>query len=212
MGDFIVGISGPAKNLMAQFKYSFKFTIISIIFIVPLNQSLALLQYEYGDEIRFTKKELQGLEVVKQAEKELQSLSSAIIAGNSQFSSSLSKIKNAEEIYQSPAVAKRRSNYQNSLSQGNLAVSMTALIAYLQTVADQSNLELDLELDTSYLVTTLVQTLPLAQEQLVATATLAKQVTETGSFTPETYIGLSNANQKLPLMIQNVSQSIEVSL
>lgn len=212
MGDFIVGISGPAKQLMAQFRYSVKFTIISLIFIVPLILSLALLQYEYGDEIRFTKKELQGLKIIVQAENELQLLSTSAISGDTQFSSKLSAIAGTEEIAESASVKNQLNNYRNSLSGSSLEVSMAALISYLQTVADQSNLELDLELDTSYLVTTLVQTLPQAQEQLVMTAALAKQVTETGSFTPDTYIGLSNANQKLPLMIQNVEQSIGVSL
>lgn len=212
MGDFIVGISGPAKQLMGQFKYSFKFTIVSLIFIVPLILSLALLQYEYGDEIRFTKKELQGLEIIVQAENELQLLAAAAISGESTFDSKLRAIEGTEDIAETSSVSQQLRSYRNSLTEGNLEISIAALISYLQAVADQSNLELDLELDTSYLVTTLVQTLPQAQEQLVMTAALAKQVTEAGSFTPDTYIGLSNANQKLPLMIQNVQQSIGVSL
>jgi hypothetical protein len=39
------------------------------------------LQYEYGEEIRFTKKEQQGLELVKIAQNELLVLVSTIING-----------------------------------------------------------------------------------------------------------------------------------
>ena len=79
-------------------------------------------------------------------------------------------------------------------------------------MADHSNLELDLALSTSYLVTTLVETLPQAQAQLAKTAQLGRAVLASGSFTPETYIALSGANQKLSLAIMNVDESIQVSL
>ena len=64
MESFLGGFSAPAKNLMAQFRYSVKFTIISLIFLIPLVLSLVLLQWEYGDEIRFTQKEAMGLETI----------------------------------------------------------------------------------------------------------------------------------------------------
>jgi methyl-accepting chemotaxis protein len=212
MRDFIAGICGPAKGLMAQFKYSIKFTVVSLIFLVPLILSLALLQYEYGDDIRFTRKELHGLEVIKQADQEMLLLANAKIRGLSSFSSKLSIDGKAYKEFANPQVSERFMAYKNSLSHDDLDVSFSALLSFVQSVADHSNLELDLELDTSYLVTTLVQTLPQAQQQLVATAAIARQVTEDGSFTPDTYISLSNANQKLPLVIANIQQSIGVSL
>ncbi|WP_293748198.1 methyl-accepting chemotaxis protein [uncultured Paraglaciecola sp.] len=81
----------------------------------------------------------------------------------------------------------------------------------MQNIADHSNLELDLALDTSYLVTTLVRRLPTLQLQFAQTLSLARQVTQEGSFTPDTYIALSGANQKLPLMIDQTEQSLQVS-
>lgn len=212
MGDFIAGLCGPAKGLMAQFKYSVKFTLVSLIFLVPLILSLALLQYEYGDDIRFTRKELHGLEVIKQADKELLLLANAKIRGESSFSSKFSVDSEAYQAFSNPQVSERFAAYKNSLKQDDLNISFTELLSFIQSVADHSNLELDLELDTSYLVTTLVQTLPQAQQQLVTTAAVARQVTEDGSFTPDTYISLSNSNQKLPLVISNIQQSIGVSL
>lgn len=212
MGDFIVGLCGPAKGLMAQFKYSVKFTLISFIFLVPLLLSLALLLYEYGDDIRFTRTELQGLHVIKQTKQEMLSLTSAMIRQQSSFASTLSVDSDEFRGFANAQVSKRFSEYKATIEQGDLDQSLGALLVFMQSVADHSNLELDLALDTSYLVTTLVQTLPQAQQQLVTTAMVAKQVTEAGKFSPDTYIGLSNANQKLPLMIANIQQSVGVSL
>ena len=212
MGSFISGISSPAKMLMAQFRYSIKFTIISVIFIVPLIISLAFLQYEFGDEIRFTRKELQGIESLRLVGQEQKALAEAVISDRTQFDP---KVKSGNPQFtqlESDVVNRKLSDYQSSLQDGDLEASFSQLLTLGQSVADYSNLELDLALDTSYLITTLVQTLPQTQAQLLMTASIARQVAENGSFTPDTYISLSNANQKLPLMISNTQDSIDVSL
>ena len=213
MGEFISGVCNPAKSLMSQFSYSLKFTIVSLIIIIPLILSLVLLQYEYGDEIRFTRKEQSGLEFIQIGQSEQLNLASAIINAKSSGSikSRLSSQQgNITQTFAAP-VSKALNNYLQSLSKGDLENSYQQLSSFMQSVADHSNLELDLALDTSYLVTTLVQRLPAVQEQLATTANLARQVTDAGSFTPDTYIALSNANQKLPLVIAQAEQSLEVS-
>ncbi|MDC0603583.1 methyl-accepting chemotaxis protein, partial [Aliiglaciecola sp.] len=210
MGNWLVSLCAPAKQLMAQFSYSIKFIVVSLIFIVPLILSLALLQYEYGEEIRFTEKEIEGLQIVNKTSVENKSLAEALINGQD-FSSQL--INNTDfGVLSSNAIDKRLVSYKRSFEQQDLNQSFAALIQVTQSVADYSNLELDLALSTSYLVTTLVETLPQAQAQLAKTAQLGRAVLESGSFTPETYIGLSGANQKLSLAIMNVDESIRVSL
>lgn len=212
MGEMLVSLCAPAKRLMAQFNYSVKFILISIIFIVPLVLSLALLQFEYSEEIRFTEKELEGLELVNQISVEQRKLAEALINGSSNFSSGLSSITQQLSELDAQPVSSRLNRYQQSLTQQDRNTSFSALIALNQSIADYSNLELDLELATSYLVTTLVETLPQAQAQVAKTADLARVVLNSGSFTPDTYIDLSNANQKLSLMIMNVDESLAVSL
>lgn len=113
--------------------------------------------------------------------------------------------------HRSSAIQLAYQNYKRAISAEDDSAT-SALSRLLQTVADQTNLELDQSLDSSYLITALVSTIPQLQEQLVTTAQIARQVLDNGSFTPDTYIGLSNANQKLPLLIENVSQSINVAL
>lgn len=212
MGAFLTGISGPAKTMMAQFRYSLKFTLVSLIFLVPLVLSLVLLQYEYREDIRFTREELRGLKLIEASKSEQMQLANAIIRGESSFDSSLNARSKDYQAISSDKLGVSLRAYQTALSEDSLTTSFMRLLSHLQTVADYSNLELDLELDTSYLVTTLVQTLPQVQQQLAITASVARQVTDAGQFTPDTYISLSNDNQKLPLMISNVDQSIGVSL
>ena len=212
MGSFISSISHPAKSLMAQFRYSVKFTIISVIFIVPLIISLAFLQYEFGDEIRFTRKELQGVELLTSVVQEQKALADGAISDSRQFSSRLTSVNEKIKALESSSVNNKLSSYQTVVTEGNLETAFESLFMLGQSVADHSNLELDLALDTSYLITTLVQTLPQTQSQLLKTASIAREVAQSGSFTPDTYINLSNANQKLPLMISNTQESIGVSL
>ena len=56
MGNWLVSLCAPAKQLMAQFSYSIKFIVVSLIFIVPLILSLALLQYETGKRYALQRK------------------------------------------------------------------------------------------------------------------------------------------------------------
>lgn len=213
MGDLIIAISRPASALMAQFKYSVKFTIISLIFIIPLLLSVFLLQYEYGSTIRFTNKELGGLQLIQRTQNEQLQIASSLIRSRTEdvsFESSLNGMASSLRELESRPL---NSIFQNYLSNTDSALDMKfmALTQLRQGIADYSNLELDLALDTSYLVTTLIQTLPDLLKQLAMTASLAAEVTQSGSFTPDTYIALSNVNQALPSKIEAALHSMSVS-
>jgi methyl-accepting chemotaxis protein len=214
MGDFIRRVCGPAKTLMSQFSYSVKFTIVSVIMISPLIVSLIFLQYEYGDEIRFTKKEQKGLELIEIAQNDLLALASEVINGQvkSASNSKLNHLKNSISKEFDPAISETLSDYLSGRESNRPDANYSQLSKSMQTIADYSNLELDLALDTSYLVTTVVKRLPALQFQVADTLNLARQVTKAGSFTPESYIALSNANQKLPLIIEQTASSLSVSM
>jgi methyl-accepting chemotaxis protein len=213
MSEFIRGICGPAKSLMSQFSYLVKFSVVSIIIISPLIVSLFFLQYEYGEEIRFTKKEQQGLELVKTAQNELLVLASAIIKGqtNSAFNSKFTNLEKDISSLFGASVSQSVTAYLKTTTENSPKASFQQLAGLMQNIADHSNLELDLALDTSYLVTTLVRRLPALQLQVAQALSVARQVTEAGSFTPDSYIALSAANQKLPMMISQTQQSLQVS-
>ncbi|MFT6778299.1 MAG: methyl-accepting chemotaxis protein [Paraglaciecola sp.] len=213
MGEFIRGICGPAKSLMSQFSYLVKFSVVSLIIISPLIVSLFFLQYEYGEEIRFTKKEQQGLELIKTAQNELLVLASAIIKGqtNSTFNSKFANLEKELSSQFGASVSQSVTAYLKASRGNSPKASFQQLAGLMQNIADHSNLELDLALDTSYLVTILVRRLPALQLQVAQALSVARQVTQTGSFTPDSYIALSAANQKLPMMISQTQQSLQVS-
>jgi methyl-accepting chemotaxis protein len=171
------------------------------------------LQYEYGEEILFTKKEQQGLELVKIAQNELLILASDIIneQTNSAFSSKFAHLEKELSSQLGASVPEGVAAYLKASRGDSPTASFPKLAVLIQNIADHSNLELELALDTSYLVTTLVRRLPALQLQVAQTLSVARQVTLAGSFTPDTYIALSAANQKLPLMITQTRQSLQVS-
>ncbi|MGJ8679178.1 methyl-accepting chemotaxis protein [Paraglaciecola sp.] len=214
MSQLISKICNPAKLLMAQFDYSTKFILLCVIMISPLVVSLAFLNYEYGDEIRFTEKEKIGLNIINSSQRDLFVIADRVMTGSGQSlpSSQLKQLDNEIQIGVGSDVSASLASYYESITLDDPVISFDRLAKFMKEVADYSNLELDLSLDTSYLVTTLVKGLPDLQLQLAKTLNLSLQVTEVGSFTPETYIALSNANQKLPLSIENTGQNLGVSL
>ena len=210
MAGMIANLSSPAQALMSNLRFSAKFSLLSIIFLAPLVLSLILLRTEYSNDINFSETEKVGLQYVSEIQKEQLALATALIKGED-FSSRLRLDLEQVDSDRAAIIEAAYQSYRRSISPAGEA-SMMAISQLSQTVADQTNLELDQSLDSSYLVTTLVNTIPQLQQQLVVTAQTAREVLENGSFTPDTYIGLSNANQKLPLLIENVNASINVSL
>ena len=213
MSEFLANICKLAKSLMSKFNYSVKFALVSIIIIAPLIVSLFFLQYEYGEEIRFTKKEQQGLALINMAQADLLMLANNIISPDaaSTLSSQFSEVEKEMLAKLNMPTSSTLQDYLEKLSAGAPQSSFHHLSQVMQGIADYSNLELDLALDTSYLVTTLVKRLPELQLQVAETLSLARQVTQTGKFTPDTYIALSAANQKLPLLIEHTKSSLQVS-
>lgn len=209
MVGLIITLSSPALGLMSQLKFSAKFTLVSIIFVIPLLLSLSLLQREYRQDIEFSETEKVGLSLIAEAQKEQLQLATSLIQGKAHSGSFRLELNGLPEHQQS-IINASLTTYKSQLNAEPMS-GLGALSAVLQTVADRTNLELDTSLDSRYLVTSLVDSLPKLQEQLVMTAALARQVLENGNFTPDTYIALSNANQKLPLLIDNLSRNVLVS-
>ncbi|WP_100644082.1 methyl-accepting chemotaxis protein [Alteromonas facilis] len=210
MTGFIYQISKPAQYLMSSLKFPSKFALVSLIFLLPLLLSLVLLQTEYSQDIAFSRAEKQGVTLLSTIQKEQQRLAASLIAQqpySSSFSLALADIEQAS----AKQIASALSQYNKSVQIGddNVMVMMNQLT---QTVADRTHLELDPSLDSRYLITALVDNVPTLQAQIVSVASVASIVLDAGSFTPDSYIALSNANQKLPLLIEHLDRSISVSL
>jgi len=198
-----------AQSVMAQFRYSTKFIIISIIFIVPLCLSLFTLLLELNKTTDFIEVETQGARALAIVEQEKQTASQAVVMATSHTSQlAMELIKTAITSVRSQDIL---STYNNLGATQNSLTPFELLSELSQSIANDKNLELDQHLDSSYLITTLVHSLPQVHQQFLMTLLTAQQVVNSGSFTPDTYIGLSNANQKMVLLIDNVDASIQVS-
>lgn len=211
MFGWVNRVCGPARFLMAHLRYSVKFILVSFIIITPLIVSLLFLNFEYREDIQFTKKEQQGLELISNAQNELLVLATSIMQGQEKtdFSSLLSNSELSARM--GGDVPDKMSKYLKLLKNNDSHASYEALTKFMKSVADYSNLELDLSLDTSYLITTIVKGLPELQLQVSETVNFSRLVTEQGRFTPDSYIALSNANQKLPVLLGGVKRNLAVS-
>lgn len=204
------GIGSIAQSVMAKFRYSVKFIIISVIFIVPLIVALFTLMLELNKTSEFLKTEQRGAFAIELIEQEKAKLSTALIK-QSRFDSNLS-INAFDAINLSTEDQQQLAQYIDNDNKQSTIERYNFLIAFNQSIAKQNNLELDQYLDTNFLIATLVHELPQVHQQLLITQSAAKQVFDEGGFTPDSYIALSNSNQKMSLLIDNVQRSIDTSL
>jgi methyl-accepting chemotaxis protein len=204
--------------------------IVSIIFLIPLAVTQVMLYIELTESIDFTEKELSGLTVVSkvwQSVVPLTELQSQIGAGaQNRNLASLEKKTTAAfsqlELLPSPMMASQQlADSQNKLMKARRSITsqdreqvgalIKSLLEYQKSVANNSNLALDLSLDTSQLIKFLVSEGPLLLSQVSNVNQEAAAISASGSFTPQSYTSLSNSVGLLPERLMNVQSVIELS-
>jgi methyl-accepting chemotaxis protein len=220
----------PATRIMGNRRYSAKFIIVSFIFLIPLVVTQAILFIELTDSIRFTKKELAGVQVVSNVWHTmvpLTELNSQVGAGidDGNFSSLETKTANGLnkvlDLPESVVESSGLTNVKNQLSKASntvksrdaekLAELMTLLLDYQKSVANNTNLSLDLSLDSSQLIKFLVFEGPLLLSQLSNVELEAATVAAKGSFTAASFTSLSNSVGLIPERLMNAQSVIELS-
>lgn len=81
----------------------------------------------------------------------------------------------------------------------------------LESISIQSSLAIIDNLSSTYLNRALVESLPKLIEQTRLASEQASTVINAGSFTPDTYIALSNANKSLPFAASELVQKVQVA-
>lgn len=81
----------------------------------------------------------------------------------------------------------------------------------LESISIQSSLAIIDNLSSTYLNRALVESLPKLIEQTRLASEQASTVINAGSFTPDTYIALSNANKSLPFAVSELVQKVQVA-
>jgi len=102
---------------------------------------------------------------------------------------------------QAQVIAKRAGYQINDQSAGKV----------LESISIQSYLAIVDNLPSAYLNRALVESLPKLIQQTRIASEQAREVINTGSFTPDSYIALSNANKSLPFALDELVQKLNVA-
>ncbi|MFT4925382.1 MAG: methyl-accepting chemotaxis protein [Phenylobacterium sp.] len=229
--SLLSNICRPATRMIGSFRYSVKFLVVSAIFVIPLVITQVMLFIELTNSIRFTQKELTGLVMVDKVWKGVVSvaeLQSQIAAntGDSEINQQQKKARSAveqllilpDDIQPSAQLAQihRKLSTQRSdlgsTDQAKLSELMTLLLNYQKALANNSNLSLDLSIDTSQLIKFLVSDGPLLVAQLSNVNQEAEAVAASGSFTPDSYTSLASSVGLIPERLRNAQDTISLSL
>lgn len=196
----------PAMYLMNQLKYPQKFALISCIFVIPLSLVMYLLLSEVQDRVNFAHKEMLGNSYLRplhqlsqhlpeyqlllnRANPSQQSLESTQI--QTQIDRDLESIQNVDQDLGKTLLSTDRfqalvqtwqvlRHQGNSSTPENRATDYQQLIRQLENlrlqVGDQSNLILDPDLDTYYLMDATLLRLPKMQQTLADIRLISQQV------------------------------------
>lgn len=221
-------LAAPATQMIGNLRYSGKFILVSAIFLIPLLLSQVLLNVELSQKTAFTKKELIGFKTVGQLWQSYFAIAEVAIQRGAnkdidqqaaqrvltQLQASINQSRDDDTTHMVGGLADKLlplAREVSTLEQGQMVELMQLEADFLQVVANQTNLELDQELASSNLIKVLVGEGPELVSQLTQVSQLAAAVASNGSFTPDSYIALSNANELLPARLLAVSNSVETS-
>jgi signal transduction histidine kinase/HPt (histidine-containing phosphotransfer) domain-containing protein len=157
----------PGVALMNRLRYPQKFALVSLVFLIPLGLMIYLWLAEIGERLDFARKERAGLEYVVALRRLLEPLALATpaVAGAARevddVDVRLGTELRATEAWQ----GLRRKLTEPAVGQAARIADTVQLMAY---VGDASNLILDPDLDTYYLMDATVTLLPALVGQLSA--------------------------------------------
>ena len=220
----------PATSFIGARSYSLKFAIISVIFLIPLLLTQVLLYVELTESIGFTRKEQYGAEQITRSWRFASDLGLlhaqlSVDPDNSNIGTleqnavkSLDRLLQMPDFEESEDLVRKKSDL--SKAKNNLTSKDTdqvddlkpLLMAYQKAVANSTNLSLDLSLDSSQLIKFVVNAGPALFEQVTTVNQMAAAVAATGSFTPDSYTGLSKSLGLIPERLSNVRGVVEFSI
>jgi signal transduction histidine kinase/DNA-binding NarL/FixJ family response regulator len=171
----------PAVRLMNRLRYPHKFVLISLLFAVPLGLTLALWLIELQQRIAFAEKERDGLAYVGAVQRLLEPL---LLGREDECVSTAGEI-DALDVRLGHALGTSElwaSVRERVLDVGApLGARSDAVLGLLAQAGDGSNLILDPDLDSYYLMDAVVTRLPGLATQLGAVAQTARPAARLGA-------------------------------
>lgn len=172
----------PATWLMNRLTYSQKFGLISILFVIPLVYVIVTLNRFQQNQIAFTAREQEGVVYVTALRTILQDVveqeflieqylqgdanSEAVIkAKNDQLQANFAALRKVDDRY--------RQRFDNAAAHRHFIGVIRLMIQY---VGDKSNLILDPDLDTYYLMDTTMLKIPEIQENLSTIGSISTRI------------------------------------
>jgi sigma-B regulation protein RsbU (phosphoserine phosphatase) len=159
----------PAIKLLDQLRYPWKFLLISLCFVLPIILLIYMLFSEIGERIAFAEKERDGVAYSRALEAVRQTLYRMAIAQTpseaTDLSAAVKRLATAEQILGGQLDTHRQWRELNLLlslpnQPGLIETALIKLERLNARVGNQSNLILDPDLDTYYLMDAVLLKLP----------------------------------------------------
>ncbi len=177
-------ILAPGMAVMRNLRVLPKFIVIALCFALPLGWLLTSYVRELNDKIAFNAKELDGVAYLKGLAPVMQVLERGDDATQEEIARLRAAAKTMDSVDAKYADRLQTSGRWTSISArletarsdqyGNLLVEVSSLVAH---VGDTSNLILDPELDTFYLMNSVIVTLPTIAQNTAAVHEIIESAT-----------------------------------
>ena len=231
----------PAATLMGSMKYPAKFSVVSVLFLIPLVLTVVLYWQELSRSINLTKAELRGIEIIQLTEPlvvnigQHRGLTNALLNGNSavegkvldrraKVGRALADLKaGTQDVSRETKEAianlgQRWETIKSSISSQDPAAIFeqhnefaAAVRNFNRIILREFSLELDPNTDTTFMIDNVAVFLPQIIDETGQLRGKASGVAAKGSFTPESYIYLSNLIGRLEKVYPGLSTGMRLS-
>ncbi len=209
----VFGLWAPGVRFMGGLQFGFKALVICLFFLAPLSWMAWSLFYSQNTSLEFSSKEILGVEynrevypVIDMAQQLRRDASAAAASGNvpatmaevqTRLKSALAKLAAVDaRLGSTLGTAKAYAEVEKAIAQADKAEGLTqvfdahtasiqALVALLSQVTDASNLSLDPDIDSYYLVDSVFFRVPDIVESSGKLRGLGLGIMKAGSSTPE---------------------------
>lgn len=230
----------PATRLMSRISYKIKFTLVSILFLIPLILTVALYWQELKRDIDLTRSELAGLDLIVLTEPlvvnvgQHRGLTNAFLNGNTGVESKIldrrGKVDNALQALATgvtsapPSIKTLVSDLQQHWREVKQAIGNKPALEIFEmhnafaaevrgfnhSVLTEYLLILDTHAETTFLINNVAEILPEIIDAAGQFRGKASGIAAKGEFTPETYAYLSSLQKNLASLTPVLSDGLKI--
>lgn len=228
----------PATKLMGNMKYPAKFSLVSILFLIPLVLTVLLYWGEVSRNIDLTREELEGIELLQFTEPlvvsigEHRGLTNALLNGNSSVESQVLDRRGKVDkglAALSSGTSSARPELQNKVralgvsweaikseiasAEPNLIFEMHNRLAadvraFNRTILTEYSLILDQHIGTTFMIDNVAVLLPQIIDETGQLRGKAAGVSARGSFTSDSFIYVSNLQAQLDSLFPLLAEGL----